>query len=404
VKRELFHTPVTLLKDNSGDKCFMKKIARVCDIARSVNCLWRDRSAPTTATTAVSLHSHTMHSKEGLDFIPRLLAHIPAVESLVREASDRRRRESGSGIAFERAFWRPPLHAHAAWALETKQIREGLHLKPLVSITDHDDLEACAELQALGMEAPYSLEWTVPYRETVFHIGVHNLPADKARSLAAEMARYTAAPDLCLLGSLLADLDALPDVLLVLNHPYSCELRLDRATHSALLREFFSGYGAHIHALELNGLQPASDNCAVIRMARETGLPVISGGDRHCLEPNANVNLTDATTFTDFVHEVRYRRISRVLFLPQYREPLAARYIEFIWHAVRNYTDAIGRERWVDRVFYDHEARGVLPLAAFWPTGGPWPLRYFISTVGFLATPHVRATLRLALGEQQIGA
>ena len=47
----------------------------------------------------------------------------------------------------------------------------------------------------------------------------------------------------------------------------------------------------------------------------------------------------------------------------------------------------------------------MLPLAAFWPNGGPWALRYFIAAIGFLASPQLRATMRLALGEQeQIGA
>jgi hypothetical protein len=382
----------------------MKRIRRAGYFGRNVQCLWRDGAA-VKATTAVSLHSHTMHSREGLDFIPRVLAKVPLLARRIHRLSERRRKESGDAVDFARAFWRPPLHAQAAWDLEVGQIRDTLNLQPLISITDHDNLEACADLRALGIAVPYSTEWTVPYQHTVFHLGVHNLPDDQAKAFAREMARYTRNPDSTLLATIMAELDALPDVLLVLNHPFSCELRLDRSTHSRLLLAFLSEHKRSIHALELNGLQPAADNCEVIRLAAETGIPVISGGDRHCLEPNANVNLTDASTFTEFVHEVRRDGLSRVLFLPQYREPLAARYIEFISHAVRNYADFPGRERWVDRVFYDHEQRGVLPLAAFWPNGGPWALRYFTAAVGFLATRQVRATLRLALGEQgEIGA
>jgi len=383
----------------------MRRIRRSLDNARNVQCLWRHPSAGRGYAAAVSLHSHTSHSREGLDFVPRVLTRVPALAHKVEELSAQRRKESGSPIAFERAFWRPPLHAHAAWDLEAAQIRKTLQLRPLVSITDHDDLEACADLQAIGIAAPYSLEWTVPYGATVFHIGVHNLPAEHAREFAAEMARYTQAPQTALLTTLLAELDALPDTLLILNHPFCCELRTDRANHVEHLRRFLDAYGARLHALELNGLQPASDNRAVIQMAADTGIPAISGGDRHCLEPNATVNLTNAASFAEFVDEVRSDRLSRVLFLPQYREPIAARYIEFIWQAVRNYADLPGRERWVDRVFYDHEIKGVLPLAAFWPNGGPWALRYFIAAIGFLASPQLRATMRLALGEQeQIGA
>jgi hypothetical protein len=32
---------------------------------------WRDAGAARGSTTAVSLHSHTLHSREGMEFIPR---------------------------------------------------------------------------------------------------------------------------------------------------------------------------------------------------------------------------------------------------------------------------------------------------------------------------------------------
>jgi hypothetical protein len=90
-----------------------------------------------------------------------------------------------------------------------------------------------------------------------------------------------------------------------------------------------------------------------------------------------------------------------VLFLPQYREPLAARIIEFIWHAVKNHPDLPGRERYMDRIFYDHETRGVQPLSAIWPAGEPGALNALIAAIGFLANPGVRATLRRAIGRQE---
>jgi hypothetical protein len=158
-----------------------------------------------------------------------------------------------------------------------------------------------------------------------------------------------------------------------------------------------------MHALELNGLQSATDNREVVLLAAEVGLPVVSGGDRHCLEPNANVNLTNATTFVEFVHEVRRDRLSRVLFLPQYRDALATRYVEFISQAVRTYPEFIGRESWMDRVFYDHEREGLHSMADLWPEGAPLPIRGFVSALGFLAAR--RATLRMAFGMQgEIGA
>jgi len=131
----------------------------------------------------------------------------------------------------------------------------------------------------------------------------------------------------------------------------------------------------------------------------------VSGGDRHGREPNANVNLTNAASFDEFVEEIRRDHASRVLFLPHYREPLAVRYTECIWHVVETTPGLVGHTRWVDRVFHQADDGEVVPLARFWPSGGPWPIRWFISAVGFLADPRLRLTLRLALGRQaELGA
>jgi len=55
---------------------------------------------------------------------------------------------------------------------------------PLVSITDHDDLEVDFIPRVLGKAPP----------SQVLHIGVHNLPPDRARAFEAEMARYRPRP------------------------------------------------------------------------------------------------------------------------------------------------------------------------------------------------------------------
>jgi hypothetical protein len=327
---------------------------------------------------------------------------VGLIHTFFRLAESGYERRTGRPVGYERAFWRPPLNPQAAYNLEAGQIRDTLGLQPLVSITDHDELEACTELQAIGIETPCSLEWTVPYGATVFHIGVHNLPADSASEFHRRMAQYTSQPRESLLTEILAALDESSNVLIVLNHPFVNEERLDRAAHVRLLMDFLASHGKRIHALELNGLQPASDNCEVVRLASETGIPVISGGDRHCLEPNANVNLTNAGCFAEFVHEIRREGLSRVLFLPQYQESIAARYIQFIWHAVRTYPDMPGRERWIDRIFYEPfgQPGAIVPLSSEWTNGGPAVVRGFVSAIGFLAAPHCRGALRLAFGQQ----
>ncbi len=376
----------------------MRIARRSLEISRSVQCLWRRPNALDGYSAAVSLHSHTMHSRESLDFVPRVMRRVPPANAALQRFEARQRRDSGKPIPFERAFWRPPLHPRAAHDLEVAQIQTVLGLRPLVSLTDHDTLEACAELDAIGIRVPYSLEWTIPYHGTVFHIGVHNLPPDQARGFEAAMAAVTAAPASERIKELLAGLHAIPAVLLVLNHPFSCEELMERAGHARMLQQFLREFGDWMHALELNGLQPKVNNTDTLRLASERGVPVISGGDRHCCEANANLNLTNARSFTEFVDEIRVERRSSVLFMPQYRDPVSTRYVECIWHAVRNYPEFTGRERWVDRVFLERESGEIVSFRSLWPNGGPAVMHGFVSVIGFLASPGIRAMHCIAMG------
>jgi hypothetical protein len=339
-----------------------------------------------------------MHSRESLDFIPRVMRGVPIADAALQRIEARHRRETGRPIPFERAFWRPPLHPHAAYDLECGQVRDQLGLEPIVSITDHDSLEACAELDAIGIAVPYSLEWTVPYHGTVFHIGVHNLPAPRAREIETAMNAATANPTRDSVASLLDAMHSIPGVLIILNHPLSSEARVPNPEHRRLLLQFLSENSQWLHAFELNGLQPACDNAEVIRLAAERGTPVISGGDRHCCEPAANLNLTRAGSFAEFVDEIRIDRRSSVLFMPQYRDPIPVRYIEFIWHAVRTYPEFQGRERWVDRVHFQRLSGEVITAGSEWTDGGPAVVRAFVSVIGFLAQPKIRAMMGLAIG------
>ena len=40
---------------------------------------------------------------------------------------------------------------------------------------------------------------------------------------------------------------------------------------------------------------------------------------------------------------------------------------------------------------------GDVPASAFWPRGVPWLIRAFVSAIGLIACPQMRATLRFAL-------
>jgi hypothetical protein len=370
----------------------------------NLHLLWRNRSPKQRFRTGVSLHSHTLHSRESLGFVPRYTAGVPLLAEAIRRQERRCAAITGRPLDFSNAYWTPPLPPREAYDLEKRQIEEGLGVDSLVSLTDHDDIEAGSLLAVIEQvrPVPVSLEWTVPAGPAFFHIGVHNLPPKRARSIMAGLAAYTNRPSRTLLDELLTALNELDETLLVLNHPLWDEAGIGAVEHAQLLGGFLERYGERIHALELNGLRPWKENAAVRWVAQHSGHPLISGGDRHGCEPNAILNLTNAATFPEFVAEIRRDRMSDVLFMPHYREALRLRMIEAIWDIVRDYPEwAIGRRRWSDRVFYRAENGTPQPLSQLWQGDGPWPVRYFLQALRIVKSQQLRGALRLAFADTQ---
>lgn len=372
----------------------------------NLHLLWRDRKPAQRFRSAVSLHSHTLHSQENLGFVPRYTAAVPLVALAIRQQERRYAALTGRRLDFSKAYWTPPLAPREAYDLEKKQIERNLDLHAVVSLTDHDDIEAGSLLAVVEQASPIpiSLEWTVPFGPSFFHIGVHNLPSARARSIMSDLAAYTNLPSRARLGEILTALHEIDETLLVLNHPLWDEAGIGAVEHAQLLGGFLERYGERIHALELNGLRSWKENAAVRWVAQHSGHPLISGGDRHGCEPNAILNLTNSTTFAEFVAEIRRDRMSDVLFMPQYRESLPLRVIETIWDIVRDYPERpIGRKRWSDRVFYQSESGLVQPLSTLWKGDGPWPVRYFLQGLRILKSQQLRGALRLAFaGTQEV--
>jgi len=356
----------------------------------SVEFLWRDPGIPGRFSTGVCLHGHTLHSEECLSFLPRYLRMVPGVAQVVRGYER-------AGTDFARAFWTPPLTPATALALEREQIVK-LGLRPIVSITDHDNVEAGMALQVTAdrRRVPVSVEWTVPYRRSIFHFGIHNLPPQTARGWMEVMADLTALPDERQLPGLLRALAAIPDALVVLNHPFWLEEGVSEDDHLPALRHLVAECLASIHAFELNGTRPWRENANTMELARTYSRPVISGGDRHGCEPSACVNLTDARTFSEFAGEVRAGK-SNVLFLSQYRESMAMRVLETTWDILRTYPEYPGRERWTDRVFYREKNGLARPLTQVWERGAPWMVRGATGVLELVATTKLRQALRLLL-------
>src|SRR5262249_45458767 len=151
---------------------------------------------------------------------------------------------------------------------------------------------------------PISVEWTAPYERSIFHLGVHNIPRGDAQSWMAAMTEYTASPGEEKFSALLEEFARVPDVLIVLNHPFWLEEGVIEDDHRRALDRILRECLGWLDAFELNGTRPWKENAATIDLARAHARPVISGGDRHACEPSACINLTSARSFAEFVSEI----------------------------------------------------------------------------------------------------
>jgi hypothetical protein len=361
---------------------------------------WDRKDVCAPFQTGVSLHSHTLHSRESLDFIQRATANTPWLSGAIRKQMDKYRALKGRDLDLKRAWWTPPLSPRHAWNVERNQIQEQLDRTALVSITDHDTIDGCLQLQMLDdmRDCPISVEWTIPFRGTFFHVGVHNLPLESANEMMRAMHEFTAAPLEDRIAGMLEWLGQDARTLLILNHPMWDENHVGEAAHREYVEAFLQQFRPFLHALELNGLRPWKENQKSTQLAESCGLPVISGGDRHGREPNACMNLTNAGTFAEFVEEVRRDGWSDILFMPQYREPLKMRILENMCDILEDDPHhGRGWVRWSDRVFYLSDEGDEKSLSVFWKGKYPGVVNRFVSLMGLVKHRRVRSALRVAL-------
>jgi hypothetical protein len=354
------------------------------------------------AKTGVSLHCHTQHSKEMLDFIPHYAEKLPIIAHFWRKERDSYLEKEGKGIDFSTAYWSPPMTPHGVYDIEKTQINQA-GLDAIVSITDHDSIDGTLAVNEANehARAPISLEWTVPFEYGFFHVGVHNLPRDRAVELTTTLLDYTFNKENHSnekLREMFSMLNDIPEVLVILNHPlWDIEI-VGQVRHEALLKDFIRTHGRWIHAFEINGFRSWSENKAVIEMAEALGIPLATGGDRHGCKPNTVINLTNADTFEEFANEIRVEKRSEVVLMPEYEHPLHSRQLQSFSEILKLYPDfPEGRQRWFDRVFFDiGDGEGLRPLSVHWRRGGPTWLRWEIWTLGVLGSPTVRPIFRAA--------
>jgi hypothetical protein len=275
----------------------------------------------------------------------------------------------------------------------------------MVSITDHDSITAPMLLRTVpsARQIPVSVEWTAPYNGQSFHLGVHNLPSARATEWMETLADFTAHPSDTRLTEILRALDAEPNVLVVFNHPLWDLYLVGKEKYEFLVGQFLQKNGNYLHAMELNGLRNWGENRAVGQLAERWNMLLISGGDRHGVEANANINLTNAASFTEFVHEVRRQKRSDVLFMPQYAEPWKHRLLQSTLDAIRHYPEfPQGSRTWDERVYHP-DANGVArPLSQLWPGGAPpRAMSIGIGLVQLMGAGLVSGGLRMAWSESR---
>jgi len=350
--------------------------------------------------TAVSLHSHTNCSQEKLDFLPRYIEfhRIPVVTPLIKSELKKYEEKNGKALDFGRAYWTPPVNPRMVFESETEQIRN-LGLTAFVSITDHDTIAAPLWLRAKMPDiwSPLSVEWSVPFGGNVFHMGVHNLPPNRASEIMDELAHCTANPSPERIGDLFAMLQGFADLLIVFNHPCCNFVRVGAKKHWASLRQFVAMYGQWIHGLELNGMRPWIENEQVQHLAGVYDMPMVAGGDRHGCAPNAMLNLSHDETWGEFVARIRVDRQNDILILPEYEEPIRVRELATAADVLRRYPHhPPGQRRFTDRIFGEVEGYSWHPLSFYWDGGDGQPcwLSPVVSAVVAIGSDSFRPILR----------
>jgi hypothetical protein len=332
---------------------------------RKITCFWSEPKSAEAYQAAVSLHGHTIYSKESLWFVPEYLGKIRALRWIMQHHNAKSQRNKGLALDFERAHWTPPATPSAAYELETRQIHQ-LNLHSIVSLSDHDNIQAPMLLRVHHNTAdvPISMEWSVPYHGDELHLGLHNLPAGEAESMVAAVNAYTANPHEDRLREILADFHSRKEILIVLNHPLWDLFHMGEV-HMQALNSFLAKHGQYIHAFELGGLRCWEENRKVYELAAQWNVAVVAGGDRHGFEPSACLNLTNATCLAEFTQEVR-KKTTHVLFMPQYTRPLWSRMMEVVLDAAREQPGHPMGATWDQRTFHPDRNGSLTPICQLW--------------------------------------
>src|SRR5829696_2994329 len=86
--------------------------------------LHRPKDLSGEAQTGVSLHCHTRHSKEMLDFVPHYAERLPVISHFWKNEREKYFRREGKYPDFSTAYWSPPLTEEVVYNLEKSQLNQ----------------------------------------------------------------------------------------------------------------------------------------------------------------------------------------------------------------------------------------------------------------------------------------
>ena len=265
----------------------------------------------------VCLHTHSCHSKEdlaGLNWVVRL-GYMRPFKGLLQRSFGL------AGIPdldYRDLGYRPPFRPGDIWSMEAENARRlGVdHL--LLAVTDHDEVAGSLELRrqdpARAERIALGEELSIRYDGHVFHLGLSGLPEEGLLDAHASLQASARAGRLDAVFEQLASLGGL----VVLNHPLIAWNRVKSEVPALGLLE---RYAWAVDALELNGMRSWEENQRVVELARHVGKPLVGGGDSHLLMPSGALCASRASTYADFVAEVR-SGWSRPLVTRAYFRPL----------------------------------------------------------------------------------
>jgi predicted metal-dependent phosphoesterase TrpH len=322
-----------------------------------------------SGSSLVCLHTHSCFSHENLaslNWVAQLSYMRPFRHLLQRSFG----LDRISDVDYRRLHYRPPFRPDRIWQMETDNAASLGYSRLLLAITDHDEVAGGRELYNSRPHEAGQIglgeELTFRFEHEVFHLGITGLAGERLEDVHQALGEAARADRLDDVFELLASTGCL----VVLNHP----LLGWGAGHQdgAIVPRLLERYGWAVDALEFNAMRSQSENRRVVELAQRVHKPLVGGGDSHLLLASSAACATAATTYADFVAEVKSGRsrpiLRREYFAPQ-RWKIALRVLSFIaqYRTIADY-DGVPVNRLLDgrRVLLDPigKASGWLLAAA----------------------------------------